>query len=141
MKIVERKEILDELNAFFEVTAEEFESSYTWTIVNKNFQDFIVISISSEISSNAPHEDMIINVQSSQGVFEIHGCENYMILPPDEVFFWKEDSESISCLIISKQATCSLYSNISKKLLSKDITDLSPSQILASVQISMISTQ
>lgn len=138
MKIIKRKDILNEMNLFFGTSAEEYDASYTWTIINNNFQDFIVVTISSENKIDGSSEELIINVQTSQGVFEIHGCANFKILPPDEVFFWIETDEFISCLIISKQASCSLYSNISKELLKKDITELSPNQILASVQISMV---
>jgi hypothetical protein len=136
MKILDRKFILEELNSFFGIVAEEFESTLVWTIVNNNFQDFIILSISNEAGSNSP--GLLINLQTSQGIFEMHNCTNYLLVQPDEIFFWDEAENTISCLILSKQATCSIFSNVSKELLKKDISELSPNEILASVQISMI---
>jgi hypothetical protein len=41
-------------------------------------------------------------------------------------------------MIIGKQATCSVFSNIANNILARDITELNPNEVLASVQISMI---
>lgn len=139
MKISGRKEILGLLNEFFGVKADEYESSYIWTLVNSTFQDFIVVTLSSDFQNN--EEGIILNVQTSQGVFELHACRDYKIIEADEIFFWVEEVDSISLMIIGKQATCSMFSNINKRVLNKEITELSPNEVLAAVQVSMIFNQ
>jgi hypothetical protein len=60
-----------------------------------------------------------------------------MFFEPDEIIFIAHDNEFMSSLIIGKQCTCSLYSNISVKILKSDFADLHPAVLLSAMQLSI----
>ncbi|OGU56066.1 MAG: hypothetical protein A2X64_05230 [Ignavibacteria bacterium GWF2_33_9] len=138
MKILSKQLFLTELNKFFGVDAEVYDSSYIWNIVNPKFKDYIVLNISTQNSASDKADAILINVQTNQGFFELHNCTDYQFVESDEIIFWVDEGSTISCAIISKQSRCSIFSNVKKELLDLDITELNANEILAAVQLSWI---
>lgn len=131
------KEDIERISEFLGIDAENYENSYSWKISNPSHSNQIFLTISN-LYNNFEYIGNIINVQTPQGFFELHNTDNYLIFPPDEVFFISENQNKLSCLIIGKNSTCSLFSNIDINIFNQDIADLPQSILLAAMQLSII---
>jgi hypothetical protein len=140
MKLTLNKEQLELLNSFFGCNAEVYETSYIWTIVNQDAGDFLILTIYSKDENEATKSPNIINVQTHQGYFELHNSTDYFIFQPDEIFFWSIENKKISCIVIGKSATCSLFSNIDENIFDIKPENLPSSQLLAALQLSLINS-
>ncbi len=132
-----RKEDIQKISEFLGVDCENYQDLHIWKIIDKNLKNQIFLTIS-ESDKKFETIENIVNIQTSQGFFEIHNCNNYSIFPPDEIFFVSENGGTISCLIVGKNATCSLFANIDTNILDQDITDLPQPVLLAAMQLSLI---
>jgi hypothetical protein len=80
----------------------------------------------------------LISVFTDNAHIQLHFCTGYVTSDLlGEVTFIGEHHNRVSGLIIEKQAACSLYSNIDKKLLSGDFTKLGPEVMLAGIALSL----
>lgn len=128
---------INSINSVFEVQAQNFGDSYTWTIKNNELQDKLILTLYTNILSPKGEIENLVSVTTQVGTFEIHNCNAFMIFEPDEVFFINSNPDTLSSLIIGKKGTASFYSNIDKSLLSKDITTLDNAYLLAAMQLSL----
>jgi hypothetical protein len=55
----------------------------------------------------------------------------------EEIIFISETESFISGLIVSKQGDCALYSNVDKKILQSDFSELNSEKLLAAVALSV----
>ena len=55
----------------------------------------------------------------------------------EELLFISEDDENLSGLIISKNGDCAMYSNVPKKDINSDLSELSSEKLLAAVALSI----
>ena len=55
----------------------------------------------------------------------------------EEVIFISETEEMISGLIVSKQGDCALYSNVDKKVLRTDFSELNSEKLLSAIALSI----
>lgn len=67
----------------------------------------------------------------------LHNCTNYLLFEPDEVIFIEAEESYISSLIIGKESTVSMFSNINRSLLRQDITELEAPLLLSAMQLSL----
>ncbi len=80
----------------------------------------------------------LISVYTSNSHLQLHFCSGYVVSSMlGEVTFIGEDKDKLSGLTIEKQAACSLYSNVDKKLLSGDFTQLGPEVMLSGIALSL----
>mgnify|MGYP000906048418 FL=1 len=83
----------------------------------------------------------IVSVQTIYGYYELHNIQRWEILLSDEVFFFTETNDEISCLSISKNNGVSIFANLSKDILSIDITEVDPSLLLSTLQLSIFDSK
>lgn len=138
MKIKGRKNIINSLNSFFGIDAEEFDSSYSWNLTNNLYKDYLLLSVTFESDKSLEEDSFIVNAQTSQGVFELHNCKDFIFSSTEEIYFWVVNAKTLSCLIVGKHATCSLFANVEQSIVENEITEINPAKILASVQLSII---
>lgn len=138
MKINGRKNIINSLNSFFGIEAEEFELTYSWNLTNSLYKDYLLLSVTFEGEKFFDEDRFIVNAQTSQGIFELHNCKDFIISSTEEIYFWVSNNQTLSCLIVGKHATCSLFANVEQSILENEITEINPAKILASVQLSII---
>ncbi|MCP4725062.1 MAG: hypothetical protein GY863_08505 [bacterium] len=80
----------------------------------------------------------LVSVYTSNSHLQLHFCSGYVVSTMlGEVTFIGEDQDKLSGLTIEKQAACSLYSNVDKKLLSGDFTQLGPEVMLSGIALSL----
>ncbi len=117
---------------------QEMDSSWSWKLTNPGTKQTLVFTIYNEVPLGDSEDVVtIISVQNNQGYFELHNCTNYLLFEPDEVIFIKANDDSISSLVIGQSSTVSMFSNISRELLRKDITELPAPLLLSAMQLSI----
>ncbi len=79
----------------------------------------------------------VLSAQTVHGYFELHDIQRFVPVEPDEVIFVAEQAEKISGLVVGREGTCSLFANVSRSILSADLTALEPTLILAAMQLGL----
>lgn len=109
----------------------------TWTIKHPTTGLELILSIFNDIDFDSNTKGAIVSVQTVHGFFELHDVSNYLIFEPDEVFFIKSDETHVSTLVVGKNCSCSLYSNIKRSMLNKDFNELDTPLLLAAMQLAI----
>lgn len=129
---------IEKISEILQVKAVQYENSWTWTLKNNSNNNVLILSIYNNIHYTNSLIGNLISVQTQYGYFEIHSCSHYITFEPDELIFIQDNDNTISCLIIGKEANCSMFSNIRKKLLSSDYTNLDAPLLLSAMQLSIV---
>lgn len=132
------QEDIKRISEILKVEPEFVGGSYILNLFNKELNQLLFLSVNNDIDYENNEQSSIISVQTQYGYFELHNCTNYIIFEPDEVIFINSNDEKVSCLIISKDANCSMFSDIKRAILKTDISELNPSVLLAAMQLSLI---
>lgn len=114
-----------------------YENAWTWNLVNQGYSKPLVFTIYSDIQLGDNTNGSMVSVQTIHGYYELHDIKSFMYFEPDEIIFITHNEQYLSSLIIGKQCTCSLYSNISVKILKSDFADLHPAVLLSAMQLSI----
>jgi hypothetical protein len=135
-----KKEDIDKITEILVDKPQLFENVYLWHFQNKKTNQALVLTLYNSVKIDTDMASSVVSVQTQNGFFEIHDCSGYLIFEPDEIIFFKFDANFVSSLIIGKECTCSLYSNISRKILNEDMTTLDAALLPAAMQLSLIET-
>ncbi len=112
-------------------------NSYVWNVSNSTNGQKIIVSLYNDVDFNCC-KGALVSVQSVHGYFELHNISNFLVFEPDELIFIRNEGDNISTLVVGREATCSLYSNISRDMLKQDLTELEPPVLLSAMQIAII---
>jgi len=115
-----------------------FTKSWSWRVENAQTKQSLVLSIYNDVKLSESIEGSLISVQSQHGYFELHNCTGYLVFEPDEIIFVQAEESNVSCLIIGKGATCSLFANINRDNINADFSSLEPAVLLSAMQLSII---
>lgn len=113
------------------------DRGWLWKLHNETTNQAIILNIYNTVDLPDGTSGNLISVQTQHGYFELHNFTHYLTFEPDEVFFIFATDEKLSCLIVGKECTCSMYSNINREILSSDFTDLDPAVLLSAMQLSI----
>lgn len=116
---------------------DDFGNAYSWKLTNKDNSKPMVITLYTDAKIGNELKGSLISVQTRHGYYELHGITNYLVFEPDEIIFINANSELLSCLIIGKECTCSLYSNIRREILNADFSELDSAVLLSAMQLSI----
>jgi hypothetical protein len=117
--------------------AQIFENSSSWQIQNKQTGQALVLTIYNNIELSDEIHGSVISVQTQHGFFELHDCTGYIVFDPDEIIFVQAGGQYVSSLIIGRECTCSMYSNINRDILNSDFTELDSALLPAAMQLSL----
>lgn len=132
-----QKDDIEKINEILGKSAEDLGEIYSWKLTNEENTKPMVITLYTNVGIGGDEKGALISVQTRHGYYELHGITNYLVFEPDEVIFISADSEKLSSLIIGKQCTCSLYSNIKREILNADFAELDPAVLLSAMQLSI----
>jgi len=80
----------------------------------------------------------LISIYTASTHLQLHFCSGYVTSETlGEVTFIGEFEGKINGLIIDSRASCSLYSNVDRKILSGDFTKLGPEVMLSGIALSL----
>ncbi|MFZ1319916.1 MAG: hypothetical protein WAT71_00020 [Ignavibacteria bacterium] len=131
-----KEENIGKIEGLFSEKFIRSENSYTINIPHKNINSNICIDI-------YPEEDdkSLISVYTNNTHLQLQSCTNMIISDMlEEIIFVSETEEHISGLIVSKSGDCSMYSNVSKKVLKTDFSELNSEKLLAAIALSVSET-
>jgi hypothetical protein len=131
-------EDIDKISKILECSHEEFPDAWSWNLKNQDTKQAVIFTIYNRVKTGREKESNLISVQTLHGYFELHSCTGYILFEPDEVIFINSEPERVTCLIIGKQATCSLYSNIDREILNSDFSSLDSPVLMSAMQLSLV---
>lgn len=137
MEYIFKEQDIQEICKVLNAKCHEHEGSWTLQLVNNETKQSLVVSIYNKVKLGKTKSGSLISVQTLHGYFEIHDLIGYLIFEPDEVIFVQSDNTSVSCMIIGKQCTCSLFTNINKEILKSDFNTLDPAVLMSAMQLSL----
>ena len=80
----------------------------------------------------------LVSVYGTNAFLQLHGVTGVVASEElGEVIFFARGSGRVAGLVVERQAGCSLYANVSEKLLSADFTQLPPEVMMSAVALSM----
>lgn len=138
MSFIFTKKDIEKISNILNCQPTQSSDAWSWQMENKETSQEIVFSVHNKVALGGDTEGALISVQTHHGYFELHDCSGYFIFDPDEVIFIQNTGDKISSMSIGKQATCSLYSNISKDIISSDFAALDPAVLLSAMQLSIV---
>lgn len=112
---------------------------WTWSLKNKETGQSVVFTVYNDVELDPSNGEkgVLVSVQTKHGYFELHGVTDYMVFDPDEVIFVKSLGDKVSCLVIGANSSCSLFSDLNKKIMERNITELDPAVLLSAMQLSL----
>ncbi len=113
------------------------DNSWSWSLKSLETKQVLIFTIYNSAKLNSERTGVLISIQTQYGYFELHDCNAFLIFEPDEVIFVNSQEDKLSSLVIGKSATCSLFSNIDKSILSTDFSLLDPAVLLSAMQLSI----
>lgn len=137
MPYIFTNEDIEQISKVINCQPKEFDNSWSWAIATDDATRMLIFTVYNNVNLGRDRSGSLISVQTQQGYFELHNCKGFMVFDPDEVIFISDESDRVSSLILGRQATCSLYSNIDRSILNSDITTLDAPVLMAAMQLSI----
>lgn len=132
----------DRIASALGVDAQHEGSLVRFSLVHEESGRKLAIEISPEVSLpdgiESGSETALVSVFGSNSFSQLQGCTG-VVASEDlgEVIFFAREGGRVSGLVVERRAGCSLYANISEKLLSADFTQLPPEIMMSAVALSM----
>ena len=132
------KELLSQIESLFGTKFSDTDNSYSLNISNKKNNSKIHLEVIPDNDKNGKENVFLISVYTNNCHLQLQNSTRFVISNMlEEVIFISETGDKLSGLIISKQGDCALYSNVDKKLLKQDFTDLNSEKLLSAVALSV----
>jgi len=115
----------------------EEEKKYRFFLENNDDGRWLSLEIYNQVPIGKSTGNLI-SVYTNNAHLQVHFCSGYVVSEMlGEVTFVGEHQDRLSGLTIEKGASCSLYSNVDKTLLSGDFTKLGPEVMLSGIALSL----
>lgn len=125
---------INDIKEFFQEEITENSNSSSFIIKSDNNK----IKIHLEVIPENDSENFLISVYTSNCHLQLHNCSRIVSSKMlEELVFISENEENLSGLIISKNGDCAMYSNVLKKVINSDLSELSSEKLLAAVALSI----
>ena len=119
---------------------EYIENAWAWRLLNKETKQSLVFTLYNNVMLGKEYKGPLVSVQTHHGYYELHDCTGFLVFEPDEIIFVQAKDDSVSSLIIGKQCSCSMYTNIRREILNADFSTLDPAVLLSAMQLSLTET-
>jgi hypothetical protein len=106
-------------------------------VTNREEKRILILEIYPEVDLGKKR-GMLVVVYTGNSHLQLHNCTGYVVSEElGEVTFVAEAAEQLSGLVVEKGASCSLYANINRGLISSDFTTLGVEVMLSGVALSL----
>ena len=129
---------IDKISKILGKNPDDYANAWSWNLKSQDTNQALIFTIYNKVKIGKEAESNLVTVQTQHGYFELHSCTGFILFEPDEVIFINAEPVRVSCLIIGKQATCSLYSNIDRSILSTDFGSLDSPVLMSAMQLSLV---
>ncbi len=130
-------EDIHNMSAILGATPHETDGEYLFTLANQQTRQSLTLNVSNNVDMGDGTHAALVIAQTQHGYFELHSCTGFMVFEPDELIFISENNDLISGLVVGKQCTCSMFTNVRRSNLSADFTELDPRLLMSSMQLSV----
>lgn len=131
-----KKKDFKKIENLFSEKFSQTNNSYVINIKNENINSGICVEIYPE-----ENDVYMISVYTNNTHLQLQSCTNLIVSEMlEEIIFISETEESISGLIVSKKGDCALYSNVDKKVLRSDFSELNSEKLLSAIALSLTDT-
>ncbi len=132
-KVKITEEDIKRIEKLFKEKFTKSENVFSIIIRNEKIKSNISIELIQEENS-----EFLISLYTNNTHLQLQSCNNIFVSEMlEEVIFISETDDLISGLIVSSQGDCSLYSNVNKKVLRTDFTELNSEKLLSAVALSI----
>lgn len=131
----------DDVNKVAAVLAAEkttFEKDhYRLRVVNAEDKRILVLEVYPEVDLGRTR-GMLVVVYTGNSHMQLHNCTGYVVSEElGEVTFVAESKQRLSGLVVERGASCSLYAELNRGLISSDFTKLGIEVMLSGVALSL----
>jgi hypothetical protein len=131
----------DDANKVAAVLAAEkttFEKDhYRLRVVNSEDKRILVLEVYPEVDLGKTR-GMLVVVYTGNSHMQVHNCTGYVVSEElGEVTFVAESKQRLSGLVVERGASCSLYAELNRDLISSDFTKLGIEVMLSGVALSL----
>ncbi len=132
-----KTEEIESISKMLGTNHEEFARGWSWKLTNPHTKQSLVFTVYNDAQLSHENAGSLISVQTQHGYFELHDCSGFLLFEPDEIIFIHKTETKLSCLIIGRECNCSMFSNISRDVLSADFSEIDSPVLLAAMQLSL----
>ncbi len=130
------EQTINSITKFLETQAEVSENSWCWKLFNPETKNFLFLTIYQNVPLNNTYINLA-SVQTNFGYFELHNFTKIVFVEPNEIAFIQHDKSKLNCLIVGKNCTCSLYSNINREIIKYNLSELNSALLLSALQLAL----
>jgi hypothetical protein len=113
------------------------DGEYLFMLSNAQTRQALSLTIATDMELGDTSQGSLVITQTQHGYFELHNCTAFMVFEPDELIFLSAVGDNISGLVIGKQCTCSMFTNVHRNNLSADFAELDPRLLMSAMQLSV----
>ena len=137
MSFTFNKNSFEEIEKVLETKFAQRGNQYRAVLIDMEENRRLSIEIYPEISIG-DKKGNLVSVFTPSSHIQLHFCNGYVASDLlGEVTFFAEYEGRLSGLVIEKQAACSVFTNVDKKLLSGDFEKLAPEVMLSGIALSL----
>lgn len=115
-----------------------FQEHWRIKVENRREKRHLSIDIYPRATLSEKKKGALISVYTSNSHLQLHECRGYVVSDElGEVTFVSDADNTLSGLVVEREAACSLYANADKDLLSDDFTKLGVEVMLSGVALSL----
>ncbi len=129
---------IETIAKFLGAEPQKVGNNFSWKVVDTESGQLLYLSVFFDLPSYNGSSSNLVSVQNANGYFELHNFKTIVPIEPNEIAFVDYDDKNISCLIVGQNATCSLFSNVSRSLLNVGIEKLDDAFLLSVMQLSLL---
>lgn len=111
-----------------------YSNNFNWKLTDETHRQVLYLSLYFLQQTPFQKTTNLVSVQTSYGYFELHGFSLIIPVEPDEIAFIYLGEDKFSCMIVGRNCTCSLYSDIDKNLIKTNFAELDNAVLLSAMQ-------
>ena len=137
MSSVFTKKNVEKIANLLQVPSKDLGNYYRIVLENPDNKHRLALEIYPQTSMGS-EEGTLISVYTTNAHLQLQFCTGYVLSESlGEVTFYAESGDKISGMIIDRTASCSVYSNVDRGILSGDLSNLMPEVMMSSIALSL----
>ena len=113
------------------------DGEYLFSLSNPQTRQSLTLNVSNNVELGDGRHGALVIAQTQHGYFELHDCTAFLVFEPDELIFVSATETHISGLVVGKQCTCSMFTNVRRSNLSADFAEIDPRLLMSAMQLSV----
>lgn len=113
------------------------DGEYLFSLSNSQTRQSLTLNVSNNVELGDDRRGALVIAQTQHGYFELHDCTAFLVFEPDELIFVSANETHISGLVVGKQCTCSMFTNVRRSNLSADFAEIDPRLLMSAMQLSV----